>query len=1046
MEAVRGDFGFFYLLCRANFLKMKHYRRINNVTGWLVFAVAATVYLLTMESTASFWDCGEFISTAFKQEVGHPPGAPLFMMMGKLFTLFAGSNLSKVAIWMNSMSALASGFTILFLFWTITHLARKIMARDGEITENWKLIAIMASGVVGAMAYTFSDTFWFSAVEAEVYGSSSFFTAITFWAVLKWEDNCEKPHSNRWIILIAYLIGLSVGVHLLNLLAIPALVFVYYFKKYTVSWKGIVVAGLVSIALLGGMMFLVIPGIPWAGTVFELIFVNGFGLPFNSGLVFFIALLIAAVSWGIYTSIRKKNALLNVILTSIAVILIGYASYSMIVIRSQANPTLDENDPETAFSLLSYLNREQYGDNPLFYGQYYNAPLLESKEGRAVYSKVGKKYVVTGHRPVYVFDPQFCTYFPRMYSENPSHIDGYKKWADIKGRPVRVEGRDGKQKTEFIPTFGENLRYFFRYQVGFMYLRYFMWNFAGRQNDMQGNGVAADGGKLYGNWICGIPFIDEARLGPQDNLPLVLSTNRGRNQYYMLPLLLGLIGLFFHFRREKKDFAIITLLFFMTGLAIVLYLNQKPFEPRERDYAYAGSFYAFAIWIGLGVLAITDFLRRWIPGSFAAILTFVISFAAVPTLMARENWDDHDRSGRYTARDFAFNYLNSCAPNAILFTNGDNDTFPLWYAQEVEGVRTDVRVVNLSYLGADWYIDQMKRKAYDSDPLPISFTPDQYRQGTRDAVYVVEQTRQPFELKELIDYVASDDPRSKTIPGYNERIDNIPTKNFYITVDSSIIRKEKVVSPGFYPQVVSRMNVSLDNRTLTKSDLMVLDMLAYNNWKRPVYFAITVSRENWLHLDPYFQQHGLSYKVVPLSSQPGPYGEPGGIDVNIMYDNMMNKFVWGNATDPHVYLDENNLRMLANFRNNFARLATQLIEMGRRDSALKVLDRSQEVLPSSRVLHNYFSLNLAEDYYRLNQPEKAGAIVKEMLDMYLGELRYYYRLNKKFPGAADQESRVAFYILQDLNRITGTYDQKELNKEVQDKIKEVGVLFGIPGV
>jgi hypothetical protein len=1024
---------------------MKNYRLLNNITGWIVFIIAAAVYLLTMEPTASFWDCGEFISTAFKQEVGHPPGAPLFMIMGKFFTLFAGGDLTRIAFWMNSMSALASGFTILFLFWTITHLARKILVRGEESMDTWKLISILGAGTVGALAYTFSDTFWFSAVEAEVYGSSSFFTAITFWAVLKWEDNADNPHSHRWIILIAYLIGLSVGVHLLNLLAIPALVYVYYFRKYTVSRKGIILAGLISVAILGSIMYVIIPGVPWAASVFELIFVNAFHLPFNSGLIFFVLLLTALVIWGIRKSITTGKVLANIILTSIAVILIGYASYSMIIIRSAANPILDENNPETPFSLLSYLNREQYGDNPLIYGQYYNAPLLESKEGKKIYTRIGNRYEVTGYRPVYVFDDNFKTFFPRMFSENPTHVQAYKKWGNIKGRPVRIEDRNGEKKTEYIPTFSENLRYFFRYQVGFMYFRYFMWNFAGRQNDVQGHGIGGDSGKLYGNWLSGLNFIDEARLGPQDNLPGYLANNKARNTYYLLPLLLGLAGVVYHYMKDKRNFAIITMLFFMTGLAIVLYLNQKPFEPRERDYAYAGSFYAFAIWIGLGVLALIDLFNRVIPKSASAILSTFLCIAVVPAVMANENWDDHDRSDRYTARDFAINYLNSCAPNAILFTNGDNDTFPLWYAQEVEGVRTDVRVVNLSYLGADWYIDQMKKKAYESDPLPISLRPEQYRQGSRDAVYIVEQTKQAYELKELMDWVDSDNPRTKKIPNYGGQVDNIPTRNFFITIDSSRIKKENVLSPSFYPQIVNRINVTLDGRSLTKSDLMVLNMLSTNNWKRPVYFAITVSRENWLHLDPYFQQHGLSYKIVPVNSPAGSFGEPGGLDPDIMYDNMMNKFVWGNSNDPSVYLDENNLRMLANFRNNFSRLASALIARGSTDSALKVLDRSLEILPPSIVPHNYFSLGIAEDYYRLNQPEKANVMVKEMKEMFSKELRYYYRLNKVFQGGADQETRIAFYILQDLLRITETYDQKELNTEVRDTMKEISLLFGIPG-
>ncbi|HQK36095.1 MAG TPA: DUF2723 domain-containing protein [Bacteroidales bacterium] len=1025
---------------------MKKYALINNITGWVIFAIAAIVYLLTMEPTASFWDPGEFIATAMKQQIGHPPGAPFFMIMGRFFTLLAGQNLSKVAVCMNSMSALASAFTILFLFWSITHLARKILIKEEKDLSVGNMIAIMAAGIVGALAYTFSDSFWFSAVEAEVYATSTLFTALVFWLMLKWEEAADKPHANRWLILIAFLMGLSIGVHLLNLLAIPALVFIYYFKKYKVTRWGIVKALGVSVLILGAILYVIIPGIPWLASVFELIFVNGFGLPFNSGLIFYVVLLSALTIWLVWLTYRKKMVGLNTILTGVAVILLGYFSYGMIVIRSAANPPLNENNPSNVFSLLSYLNRDQYGDRPLFKGQYYNAPLVESKQGKAIYTPIGRKYVKTSYKPVYVYDERFTTIFPRMYSDDPRHIEAYKHWAGIKGKPVRITGNDGKTKTEYVPTFGENLKFFWRYQLGWMYFRYFMWNFAGRQNDIQGNdgSVVGEGNKLYGNWISGIKFLDEARLGPQDNLPSTLAKNRGRNTYYLLPLLLGLVGLVYHYLRNPKDTVVVFWLFFMTGIAIVLYLNQKPLEPRERDYSYAGSFYAFAIWIGLGVLALYEQLRKFLPSVAGASVSLALCTLAVPVIMAEENWDDHDRSGRYTARDFAINYLQSCDSNAVVFTNGDNDTFPLWYVQEVEGIRTDVRVVNLSYLGADWYIDQMKRKVYDSDPLPIQFTSDQFRQGRRDIIYIVERTQDKLPLKEaLYDWLGSDDPRTKSIPGYQGRFDYLPAKNYTLAVDTNAVRNSGILTKRELPSMVSSVDIKIDKNYITKSDMLVLDMLATSNWKRPLYFAVTVSRDNWLGLDPYLRLEGLAYRILPVRGSTD-IARPGTVAADIMYDNMMNKFRWGGIDNPHVYLDENNQRMLLNMRNNFARLAEALLAEGKNDSARKVLDRCMELLPSSRVPHNFFSLPLIEMFYRTNQPDKAGSIVTDLLKTLSDELHYYYHLNQKFPNEADYERRLDFYLMSQLDALTKKYDQKELNKKIQDELKTVSLLYGIP--
>ncbi len=724
---------------------MKKFRLYNLIFGWGVFLISLIVYLLTIEPTASFWDCGEFIACSYKMEVGHPPGAPVFMVLGNLFTLFAG-DVTRVAITMNIMSAMASAFTILFLFWTITHLLRKFYAEEDRERPG-TFVTIFGAALVGSLAYTFSDSFWFSAVEAEVYSTSSLFTAVVFWAILKWENIADRPGSNRWLILIAYLMGLSIGVHLLNLLTIPAIVMVYYFKKYTPTTRGIIASLLLSAAILGAVVYILIPGLTGLASKFELLFVNGIGMSFNWGVMIFALLLFGGLLFGIYYTHNRGNVLWNTILLGFFVVVIGYSSYAVIVIRSSANTPLDESNPDTVFSLQRYLNREQYGENPLFYGAYFNARPNAVEEGKPTYYQGEEEYYPVYSNRKYTYDSEYKGLFPRMWSSQGKHASEYIYWGGLdesklydvrrneEGNPVPGQGGGysyDRSRPIGKPTFGQNLRFFFRYQVGYMYLRYFMWNFAGRQNDIQGQGELTKG-----NWISGIKFIDQARLGPQINLPESIVDNKGHNKYYMLPLLLGLIGAWFHYKRQNKDFWVVVLLFLLTGLAIVFYLNQYPLQPRERDYAYAGSFYAFAIWIGIGVAGLIEWIskKRSVAAAGAVVLATLV---LVPGIMARENWDDHDRSDRYTAPAFARNFLNSCLPNAIMFTNGDNDTFPLWYIQEVEGYRTDVRIVNLSYLTADWYIEQMQQTFYDSYALPISMTKDQYIQGTRDYAYLVE--------------------------------------------------------------------------------------------------------------------------------------------------------------------------------------------------------------------------------------------------------------------------------------------------------------------
>ena len=1029
-----------------NHLRMKNYRLINLISGWIVFLIAAFVYLSTIESTASFWDCGEFIAAGYKLEVGHPPGAPFFLLLTRFASLFAGGDKTRVAEMVNSLSALASAATILFLFWTITHLAKKIIERNGELTTD-KIIAIIGSGVVGALAYTFSDTFWFSAVEGEVYGTSSLFTAIVFWAILKWENISDKPFANKWLIFIAYLMGLSIGVHLLNLLAIPAIVLVYYFKYYPVRTNGIIKALLLSALILGTVMYIIIPGFIKVASVFELLFVNDFGLPYWSGVFFYLIVLTGFLVWIIYSSYKNEKVILNTIMVSLTAILIGYSSYAAIVIRSNADPPMNQNNPDNVFALLGYLNREQYGERPLLYGQYFNARPESTKEGRAIYTPINGKYVVTNHKFKYVFNKNYTTLFPRMWSSDPDHIDAYLRWAKINEKDVFEPRRDqnnnilrdnegniiyDRTKPRRSPTFVENVRFFFRYQLGHMYLRYFMWNFAGRQNDSQSQFKSEI---TKGNWISGIKKIDAARLGNQDDLPRSLLMNKARNKFYFLPLILGLIGLSFQYRKRKDDFWVTMMLFVMTGIAIVIYLNQNPIQPRERDYAYAGSFYAFAIWIGLGVMAISEFFRRYLPHTLSSIAAGLICLAGVPYIMAKEDWNDHNRSGRYMARDFAYNYLNSCAKNAILFTNGDNDTFPLWYAQEVEGIRTDVRVINLSYLGADWYIQQMQRKVYDSDPVPFTLTVDKYRSGTRDIVYLIERLKGYTDLKQAIEFLADESDRSKRIPNYQGRIDYLPNKKFSIPVNKEKVLTNGTVSQKYADQIVPEVEWDLGRNYVLKNHLMVLDLLATNDWNRPVYYAITVSSENYLNLGNYFQMQGSAYRIVPVKTQ-SYYPNTGGIDTDITFDNMINKFRWGGIDNPHVWIDENVMRMLSNYRNNFGRLASALVSEGKNDSARIVLDKCNQLMPDSIVPYDIFSLSLIESYFSLNDKDKAMEMVNILKDNAYNELDYFVSLGKEYDNALTYEKRLNLHILNELIRMMRENGNDPLRNEMESKFQD----------
>jgi hypothetical protein len=1031
---------------------MHNYRLINNLCGWLAFAVSAIVYTLTLEPTGSFWDCGEFIASSYKLQVGHPPGAPLFMMMGRVMSLFAGDNLQQVSVMVNMMSALMSAGTILFLFWTITILTRKIMAPKGNDTMG-STIAIMGAGLVGALAYTFSDSFWFSAVEGEVYASSSFFTAIVFWAMFKWEAVADESHANRWIILIAYLMGLSIGIHLLNLLTIPALAFIYYFRKHKPDTVGIIKTAIAGVAILGLVQYGIISGLVKIASKFELMFVNGFGLPFWSGFIFFFLLIIGGVVYGLNYTHRKNLPIWNLSLLCLVFILLGYSSYAMIVIRSNANPPMDENDPEHAFNLLGYINREQYGDRPLFYGQHYNARQTDLKEGDMQYTKGEDRYIETTRKISPIYDPAFSTIFPRMYSSQDNHISAYKEWAGIRG--------DGK------PTFAQNLKFFWNYQMIHMYWRYFMWNFAGRQNDMQGHG-----GITKGNWISGIKGLDEMRLGPQSELSEGMKDNKARNTFYFLPLILGIIGLVWHYRRDNHDAWTVMLLFFFTGLAIVLYLNQYPYQPRERDYAYAASFYAFAIWIGLGVAAIAEKLSKSkVPLAAAGGLATVVSMVAVPGLMAKEGWDDHNRANRYTSRDIAWNYLQSCAPNAIIFTNGDNDTFPLWYAQDVEGIRTDVRIVNLSLLNTDWYIDQMKRKAYESDPVPFKSTHDRYVQGTRDYVPFYDRSLPGYtEARKVMEFINSDSPDAKVRTQGGTELNYLPTKKFFVKVDKEAVLKSGVVRPEDADQIVDTIFWEIDRSYLMKADLMIFDLIAHNDWTRPIYFAVTVGNDSYLNLEPYFQLEGLAYRFVPIRNNNDPQSQTGRVEPITMYDNMMNKFRWGNMNRTDVYLDQNNLNMTMNFRNNFSRLVDGLLSQNKLDSALLALDKMNAEIPDSTVPYNVMMLRPIEQYFQIAKgiqkpvlseggismstielPEAkrkhaldmARSITLRMADLYEDDLAYYNSLKgTPYLKLVDREYGQAMAIFNELIRMARNANQEDLVKQLEPRFKKLESQYG----
>lgn len=1087
---------------------MKQYKLVNNVLGWLTFLVAAFVYCSTIEPTASFWDCPEFITTGYKLEVGHPPGAPFFMLTANLFSQFA-SDPTQVAKMVNTMSALLSATTILFLFWSITHLARKLILKDWSEMTMGKLIAIEASGLVGALIYTFSDTFWFSAVEGEVYAYSSAFTAIVFWLILKWEDHADEPHSDRWLVLIAYMTGLSIGVHLLNLLCIPAIVLVYCYRRYPhIELKGSLLALLASFVIVAGVLYGVVPGIITVAGWFELLFVNQLGCPFNTGEIVYIILLVAIVIWAIYESYTDRNfkrqnlsftlavgmlgipfrgmgwgaAIVGIIilvaiyfglnyrkktdkqlvpvvsarfkntaLLCMLMLMIGYSSYAVIVIRSSANPPMDQNSPEDVFTLGSYLSRDQYGDSPLLYGQAYtsqvafdvdgNMCIPKRKEGAAIWQRKEKasdtekdSYFVVSHKDKLVYAQNML--FPRMHSS--AHAQAYESWlGGVTGTNVPYD-RCGEQVTVKMPTQWDNIRFFLSYQCNFMYWRYFMWNFAGRQNDLQGSGEPE-----HGNWITGISFIDNWMLGDQSKLPQELKDNKGHNVFYCLPLLLGLIGLFWQAWRGQRgirQFWVVFFLFFMTGLAIVLYLNQTPQQPRERDYAYAGSFYAFAIWCGLGVLALYDMLKKKLKTNDVALASVLgVACLLVPIQMASQTWDDHDRSGRYTCRDFGQNYLMTLQDkgNPIIFTNGDNDTFPLWYNQETEGFRTDARVCNLSYLQTDWYIDQMKRPAYDSPSVPITWPRLDFCSGTNDYIQVDPSLKQqimdfykehpaearaqfgdqPFEVKNVMKYWV----RTK-----NSDMHVIPTDTLYLTIDKEAVKKSGMMMAC--DTIPDRMVISLaGKRALYKNDLMMLEMLAQCNWTRPLYVATTVGGDNYMNLGDNFVQEGLAYRITPFTTnKPGAKN----FDTEKTYNNVMNRFKFGGLDKKGLYIDETIMRMCYTHRNLFAQLALALIREGKNDKALKVLRKAEKSIPEYNVPNSFVSgsADLARAYALIGCKADAARILRQVWNNAKQYADYYVSQEGSRFDMCQTDVMRQLYYMQGISDIAQLVDTKMANE------------------
>ncbi|MBR4036928.1 MAG: DUF2723 domain-containing protein [Tidjanibacter sp.] len=919
---------------------MKDRKQLNTLIGWLTFLLSGLVYLLTVEPSASLWDCGEFIATSYKLEVGHPPGAPLFMLIARFFSMFAPSP-EFAALAINIMSVICSALTIMFLFWTITHLGRRLTGAESfEEMSDRKFWTVMGAGFIGSLAYAFTDSFWFSAVEAEVYAMSSLFTAIVFWAILKWEQAADSQTSTRWLVLIAYLMGLSIGVHILNLLTIPALVFIYYFKKYPqVTTKGVIYAAAISGVILFAINSLIIPYTTAIGAWFDRLCVNTFGLPVNLGFGIYAVVLFAVLFGSLWFTHKKGHRLANTIMVCLTMIMIGYSSYASVIIRAEANPPMNSNDPDNPYSLLYLLNRDQYGAKPIVTGYPFTAPMTDFVYEDKYYVGDDGKYESAVAVKGYIQPEEFKSFFPRMWTDGKD--DAYRLWSGMDGsHKVTYAGREIE-----VPSFGDNMRFFFNYQLNFMYWRYFLWNFVGRQSDNQSTGEVTDG-----QWLSGVKPIDELFLGPQDMLPASKAANKGRNTYFFLPFLLGLVGLFYQLNRDPKNFTVVMLIFFMIGFALAVYLNMAPGEPRERDYVFVGSFYAFAVWIGLGVMKIEEWLSKLFKGEGKGKLTAALATvicASVPVVLLAQNWDDHDRSGRYVMRDAGYNYLEGTLPNSIVINYGDNDTYPLWYNQEVEGVRPDVRIMNQSYLGGGWYIEEMKHRYNESEPIPFKMPRHKYM-FAGDFCYVQDIYPNPIDIKQAMAVVYSDSPATRVDVTDRMSMDLIPARKLLLPVNKENVLKTGVVRPEDADLILDTITLELKGETISKPEVMILDLLANWNWERPIYFTQPSLLQNIGLLD-YLQYDGYAYRFVPIKSKVESSLEIGRIDVDYLYTNLMEKFRYGNVADPDVYVDNfsrYNIRSVQ-IRLGFARLAMGLLERGDREGAVEVLDRGLEVIPLS---------------------------------------------------------------------------------------------------
>jgi hypothetical protein len=1027
---------------------MNNFKRINIIGGWLTFVIALAVYALTLEPSVSLWDCGEFISASYRLQVVHPPGAPLFLMLGRLFTIFATPGTHEVAMAVNLLSAVASAATVMFTFWITTHFAKKILKVElnAKSVDLANAIGILGSGLVAALSVTFMDTFWFSAVEAEVYAASSCFMALAFWAILKWECVKDEPTSDRWIVFIAYVVGLGIGLHLLNILVVPAVILYYFVNKFGVNRNNLLKAagiGLGSIALL---QWVIIPKTPEIAAFFDRVFVNSFGLPFNSGVLFFLMLIVAAIIFGLRYTIKNNKPMANLVILCYAFIMLGFSSYSMVVIRSIAEPAINMNDPQDAQSLLSYINREQYGSRPLIKGPYWNAQLTAIDEGGTMYRRGDGEYEEIGTKQEPVYDSRYSTILPRMgdMSEKSQYYPRWSGMEDMEQKILILESElrskpgdpDVTQKLNEArmtkPTFKNNMTFLFKYQLGWMYWRYFMWNFVGRQNDLQN----VSGNSQEGNWISGIKAIDEWRLNAPQEITSQMEYNKARNVYYFLPLILGILGMIVMYKNAKMDFYAVLVMFVFTGLLVVIYLNQPPLEPRERDYTNVGSYQVFCIWIGLSVLFLVDLVKSKSAKTMAAVGATAIALLAAPFLMASQNWDDHDRSDRYLGISFAKNYLASCEKNAILFTNGDNDTYPLWYAQNVEGIRTDVRIINLSLLPTEWYSSALRKKVFDSEALPLSIPAEKIVAGKRDYVRYFDNKKlnqnQFYPLDQVLDYITTDDQTKMQRAQSGELINVFPVQNFSLDIDKAAVIASGYVPPKDYDKIVDKMYWNINRTGLSKGDIVVLDIIATNaktGWKRPIYWTTTTGSEVYLQLDKYLRHNGLTYQLLPIEAQTGMRGMD---DMDLLYDKLMNVYVWGNMDKGTLFLDDKAQLVPQNLRSLFAQVADFHARTGKLDSAAKLMDKCYEAMPESILPLNLRIKALSADiYYRAGQTAKADKILEEVGDAAFEEIQYFNKFKTRGASGVEREKSENLDILRNIAAAAKNYGRDALAKKYE---------------